>query len=226
MSISIAYRTSSTCSSARLLHPVPNQFIQLLQCQVAIDRIQSFFSEEEVPHATLQRRAEAIAKVTEDNDSEQGLKIVNGTFAWSSDKVSQSPGEGPSKPAGGFRLINIDITIPQDSVTVITGEVGCGKTALLIALLGEMRTLEGRVHTPRSHTLKDGLRNSVAYAAQTPWIESGVIKDIILFGTPYEKVRYETALRACCLDEDLLLFEDGDQTEIGEFPTFVLTLLS
>lgn len=31
-------------------------------------------------------------------------------------------------------------------MTMIVGQVGCGKSSLLLAILGEMQTLEGKVH--------------------------------------------------------------------------------
>lgn len=31
-------------------------------------------------------------------------------------------------------------------LTMIVGQVGCGKSSLLLAILGEMQTLEGKVH--------------------------------------------------------------------------------
>lgn len=33
---------------------------------------------------------------------------------------------------------------------------------------------------------------------------------------PYKENRYRATLTACALDKDLLIFEDGDLTEIGE----------
>lgn len=42
------------------------------------------------------------------------------------------------------------------------------------------------------------------------------IKDNIIFGEPYDDARYRQVIHACGLTTDLTLFEDGDQTEIGE----------
>jgi ABC-type multidrug transport system fused ATPase/permease subunit len=44
-----------------------------------------------------------------------------------------------------------------------------------------------------------GLRNSVAYAAQTPWLQQKSIKDNILFGEEYDEARYEATIEACAL---------------------------
>jgi ABC-type transport system involved in cytochrome bd biosynthesis fused ATPase/permease subunit len=59
------------------------------------------------------------------------------------------------------------------------------------------------------------LPTAKAYVAQTPWIENATIKNNILFGLPYDPVRYEKVIEACALTKDLAMFEDGDSTEVG-----------
>lgn len=38
------------------------------------------------------------------------------------------------------------VLISLGQLTMIVGQVGCGKSSLLLAILGEMQTLEGKVH--------------------------------------------------------------------------------
>ena len=45
---------------------------------------------------------------------------------------------------------------------------------------------------------------------------SETIKANIIFGEPYNAERYQDVITACGLETDLKLFDDGDQTEIGE----------
>lgn len=48
------------------------------------------------------------------------------------------------------------------------------------------------------------------------WIQNAKLKENILFG---EKVRYQIyddIIEACCLNKDLEILPEGDQTEIGE----------
>ena len=42
------------------------------------------------------------------------------------------------------------------------------------------------------------------------------IKDNIIFGETYDEERYRQVIRDCGLETDLTLFDDGDETEIGE----------
>lgn len=57
---------------------------------------------------------------------------------------------------------------------------------------------------------------SIAYVAQSAWIQSGTIRDNILFGRPMIKELYQKTLRACALDKDLESLPYRDMTEIGE----------
>lgn len=56
----------------------------------------------------------------------------------------------------------------------------------------------------------------VSYAAQESWCLSETIKANIIFGEPYDAERYQQVVSACGLEPDLKLFDDGDETEIGE----------
>ena len=57
---------------------------------------------------------------------------------------------------------------------------------------------------------------SIAYVSQTSWIQSGTIRDNILYGKPMDKAKYERAIKACALDKDINSFDHGDETEIGQ----------
>jgi ABC-type transport system involved in cytochrome bd biosynthesis fused ATPase/permease subunit len=101
-----------------------------------------------------------------------------------------------------FQLSDLNIHFPIGKLSVISGPTGSGKTALLIALLGEMELLEGKTSLPKFVTQVDPatrLRNSVAYCAQTPWLQQKSIRDNILFGEGLDEERYEATLEACAL---------------------------
>ena len=59
------------------------------------------------------------------------------------------------------------------------------------------------------------LSGTKAYVPQSPWIQSGKIKDAILFGKQMDTIRYNNVLDACALKKDLELFPYGDETGIG-----------
>ena len=149
------------------------------------------------------------------------IGFAGATLRWNSGKQSDpvvktalktpkttSPAESEEATAVGtpelavFNLNNLSIDFPIGKLTVITGPTGTGKTAILVALLGEMELLEGKSWLPKETTQVDAetrLRNSVAYAAQTPWLQQKSIKDNILFNEDYDEERYEATLDACAL---------------------------
>ena len=88
----------------------------------------------------------------------------------------------------------------------VIGKVGCGKSSLLTALIGEMCKQGGTVN----------LSGKIAFAPQQPWIQNASIRDNILFGLPYEETFYKEVISICCLKPDLEQLVSRDLTEIGE----------
>ncbi|RXN01930.1 ATP-binding cassette sub-family C member 8 [Acipenser ruthenus] len=121
--------------------------------------------------------------------------ITNGYFTW--------------MPDGSPTLSNIDIRIPYGQLTMIVGQVGCGKSSLLLAALGEMQKISGSVYWNRK-------RGSVAYASQKPWLLNATVVENIIFEMPFNKQRYKAVIDACSLQPDIDILPHGDQTQIGE----------
>uniref|UniRef100_A0A4W3JB18 ATP-binding cassette, sub-family C (CFTR/MRP), member 9 n=1 Tax=Callorhinchus milii TaxID=7868 RepID=A0A4W3JB18_CALMI len=141
---------------------------------------------------------------------------------------------------GLIGITDINIRIPTGELTMIVGQVGCGKSSLLLATLGEMQNISGKVYwrsyVPNCLTLFGSLlsgwkcvellffcynfttrnRNSVAYSAQKPWLLNATLEENITFGSPFIKQRYNAVIEACSLQPDIDLLPFGDQTEIGE----------
>jgi ABC-type multidrug transport system fused ATPase/permease subunit len=66
------------------------------------------------------------------------------------------------------------------------------------------------------YLLQVAVSGSVAYVSQTSWIQSGTVRDNILFGKPMNGEDYERAVKCCALDKDMDSFPHGDLTEIGQ----------
>ena len=90
----------------------------------------------------------------------------------------------------------------------MVGEVASGKSSLIQGLLGELQSSSETVVASCSHNL--------AFAGQTPFILSDTVRNNILFGAEFVEERYKRVIEACCLRPDLLQWQAGDQTEIGE----------
>ncbi|KAI0827335.1 multidrug resistance-associated ABC transporter [Trametes gibbosa] len=116
-----------------------------------------------------------------------------------------------------FELKDITVLFPEGELTVVTGPTASGKTALLMALLGELTTLSGHIVMSKNTSKVDahGLAQAISYAAQSPWLRHQSIKDNILFGYPWDEERYNAVVECCALGPDLEILEDGDATEIG-----------
>ncbi|XP_066602982.1 ATP-binding cassette sub-family C member 5-like isoform X3 [Prorops nasuta] len=105
-----------------------------------------------------------------------------------------------------FTLHDITFEGFKGKLTGICGHVGSGKSSLLLAALGQMRMLKGRL-------MRDG---TCAYVSQQAWIVNATFKENILFGEQFDATRYYQALTVCCLKEDINMLPAGDETEIGE----------
>lgn len=131
----------------------------------------------------------------------------------------------------GFLSPSLDLQVPKGALVAVVGPVGCGKSSLVSALLGEMEKLEGKVYVKVSGVGtpgKGGLANpqvtvrfsrgqgSVAYVPQQAWIQNCTLQENVLFGRALDPKRYQRTLEACALLADLEVLPGGDKTEIGE----------
>ncbi|CAG9993921.1 unnamed protein product [Clonostachys byssicola] len=103
-------------------------------------------------------------------------------------------------------LHDIHLKIPQGAFTIITGRVGCGKTSLLKAIVGEIVPDTGYISV---------LDHRVGYCDQTPWVQNTSIKANIVGQSPLDDKWFSQVVQCCALDEDLAAFPLGDQTFVG-----------
>ncbi|KAL7041242.1 hypothetical protein ACKWTF_000685 [Chironomus riparius] len=158
----------------------PMMIANMAQAWVSVKRINKFLNAEELDSSNVANEP-----------SENALSITNGTFTWGGETTT---------------LKNINLKVRKGNLTAIVGSVGCGKTSLVCALLGEMEKLSGDVNV-------DG---RIAYVSQQAWIQNATLQDNIIFGRPFKKEFYNQVIEACALGADLAMLPGGDQTEIGE----------
>lgn len=162
------------------LRELPTLITTLINASIAMSRIEDFMAEPDK------------GAIVCDSTNSTSIQLEACSFAW------------PGQLSPVLKDVNISIS---PGLTVVFGEVGAGKTALLQALLGELDKLNGIAHLPNE---------MVGYCAQTPWLQSMSIRDNILFSFPYDEQRYKRVLDACCLVPDLANFKHGDLSFIGE----------
>ncbi|XP_046820513.1 ATP-binding cassette sub-family C member 5-like isoform X7 [Vespa crabro] len=103
-------------------------------------------------------------------------------------------------------LTDITFGAPKGKLIGICGQVGSGKSSLLLAILGQLQIIKGQLS-------REG---SCAYVSQQAWIVNATLKENILFGEQFDAKRYYQALTVCSLKDDLNMLPGGDETEIGE----------
>ena len=108
-------------------------------------------------------------------------------------------------------LKDINFKIKKGEHIGIIGEVGSGKTCLLNSIINNLAILnkknsEGNIQ----------LSGKVSFVSQNSWILNDTIEQNILFFKPMDREKYNKIISICQLEPDLLIFPQGDQTEIGE----------
>ncbi|KAJ3018717.1 Multidrug resistance-associated protein 4 [Thoreauomyces humboldtii] len=189
--------------------PKAIQFIS--ESWISLQRIEAFLSLPEISltHAT----EEQLAFLDTLNDEFITVAIRDGNFAWESGITSletkpETTNITKSSSPPVALLKDINLTIRKGKVLGVCGSVGSGKSTLTNAILGEMFTMPGT---------RIGLRTrKVAYAAQSPWLVTGSIKDNITFGLPYDPDWFSEVIFATAMDRDVARFERGIETVIGE----------
>ena len=186
------------------LSVIPELTTDLIDAYISIERIERYLNSPEIAVNT--------------NDA-SNISFENASLAWPSDE---------KKEAGNERYVlrNLDISFPENELSVVSGKTGTGKSLLLAAILGEVDVLSGKINVPRAPVTRERrdhlatrdnwiIPSSIAFVAQIPWIENASIKDNILFGLPFDTERYNKVIEVCALRKDLDMLNDGENTEIG-----------
>jgi ABC-type multidrug transport system fused ATPase/permease subunit len=196
----------------------------ILRALVSLKRMDDFLDEDEVDDWVCSLKA---PQPTPEQMTDKKIGFEHATFRWNTgvnvnaeqaNKTSDADGGEDGTSIVAFELTDLNVIFPPGKLSVISGPTGAGKSAILSALLGEMDNLSGKSFLPKYPQAVDsatGLRNSVAYASQTPWLQNLSIRLNILFGEPLDEQRYQATVQACALQADFDALDDGDSTEIG-----------
>ncbi|KAF7325679.1 Multidrug resistance-associated ABC transporter protein [Mycena kentingensis (nom. inval.)] len=191
---------------------IPEAIIRIVQGFVSAGRITDYLNGPEVaPAPKLSEQTRRIA-------------FEAATIVW---PVQHKPARTSDPDLPKFALQDVSLEFPVGELSLVCGRFASGKTLLLLALLGEADVLAGNVMCPRSplntlasvakqvsdNWIVDGL---CAYVPQTAWLRNQSIRDNILFNLPFDENRYRKTIRACALEADLKILDDGDLTEVGE----------
>ena len=134
--------------------------------------------------------------VTEEKAGSHGLSkvilsIKESSFAWNA----------TSKPV----LNNVNISISRGEHVAIVGQVGCGKSLLLNAILGEAVQSQGSLAISTSE---------IAYCSQSPWLENLTGK-ITLSRHEHEDETWRKSVIWACALEDVEKLNEYEEGSIG-----------
>ncbi len=121
----------------------------------------------------------------------------------------------PALRSDNFVLKDIDIEVFDGELLCILGPTGSGKTFLLMAMLQEAVECLPSSPTKECIGYYHPILGSVSYAGQDQWIHSGTIRDNILFGSEFDKERYDRVVIESGLEFDLLKLRYGDLSLVG-----------
>ncbi|CAH9110233.1 unnamed protein product [Cuscuta europaea] len=169
------------------IRTIPDVIGVVIQAKVSFERIDKFLLAPELDNVNVRRKHSAHSPAS------YAICLRSAKLSWE---------ENPLKYT--LRNINMDVR-PGDKIA-ICGEVGSGKSTLLAAILGDVPCIKGNIE----------VYGRIAYVSQSAWIQTGSIRDNILFGSSLDSQRYQDTLEKCSLIKDLELLPYGDLTEIGE----------
>lgn len=150
-------------------------------------------------------------------------------------EITDNPGAETVPLTGDIKLENVSFTYPHTGIKAISnfnlhikpgqkvaviGKTGSGKSTLAQLLIRMYDPQEGRIlmndNNIRSLTLT-GLRDQISYVPQDVFLFSDTIANNIRFGDPTADIeKVQQAARQAYVEKDILSFNEGFETEIGE----------
>ncbi|RAL02582.1 P-loop containing nucleoside triphosphate hydrolase protein [Aspergillus ibericus CBS 121593] len=158
------------------------------------DRIQDFLSTEGKSHHT-------------DQSMMMGSSGIEMSLMANSQELVSMEGASFRLPTGSSNVLEaVNLKIRPSSLSVVTGPLGCGKSSLLKAILGELNTTQGRISIAPVR---------MAYCQQDPWIFNGTLQTNIIGESPMDEKWLKEVVHACNLEVDVARLPSGLDTVVG-----------
>nr|CAD7403869.1 unnamed protein product [Timema cristinae] len=145
--------------------PFVRAFAELAEASVSLTRIEDFMTQEEF----------SKAKQTQDfGPPPIGTAVlINKMVARWKDSSTDNT------------LKDICMRIKRGKLVAVIGPIGSGKSSLMEAMLGELSVTSGSCV----------VNGKISYACQEPWVFGSTIRQNIVFGSTFNKTRYDEVLR-------------------------------
>lgn len=168
------------------IYNLPELISMIAQTKVSVDRIQQFIRQE---HRGKQRM------YYKPKLHDVAIEIKAGEYAWQ-----------PNSNKPSIKIYK-GMNIMKGDKVAVCGSVGSGKSSFLCSILGEI---------PRITGVGINVFGSKAYVSQRAWIQTGTVRENVLFGKEMDKDFYEDVLEGCALNRDIELWKDRDMCVVGE----------
>ncbi|APJ03867.1 ATP-binding cassette domain-containing protein [Silvanigrella aquatica] len=142
-------------------------------------------------------------KADREEDFDENLDFISSSPSFSQEKIWFHKASFMSPK--GIRLYNVSYDHKPGTVVAIIGAPGSGKSSFLAACAHELRLISGDVKLPQNFEIMP----------QQISLFDGTIRENIILGHEFEGRRYIDTVRACYLEAELNLLEDGDETIIA-----------
>ena len=129
---------------------LPMVSIMVITLRVANDRIVKFLYSDELDLTRINHKREAKGPIA--------IEMAKADYEW--------------KEGGTTALSDFELKLSQGSMVAVVGPVGCGKSAMISGLMGELYTKDGMIN----------VNGNLAYVPQQAWIQNMTLKDNIIFG--------------------------------------------
>ncbi|KAG5604952.1 hypothetical protein H5410_026444 [Solanum commersonii] len=165
------------------IYNLPELISMVAQTKVSVDRIQDFMREEDQMKLTSYHTPDT---------SEVVIELEPGEYAWDTNESKKSTIKITEK-----------IRIMKGWKVAICGSVGSGKSSLICSIMGEIPRISGS-------GIK--LSGSKAFVPQSAWIQTGTVRDNVLFGKEMHKAHYDGVVDQCALKRDIeiAVYSDSD----------------
>ncbi|RYR31821.1 hypothetical protein Ahy_B01g056746 [Arachis hypogaea] len=171
------------------IYNLPELISMIAQTKVSLDRIQELINEEDQNQFMNKHTSKDSSIVIEIKPSEYARETSDGTNKKPTIQITEN------------------LKIKKGQKVAVCGSVGSGKSSLLCCMLGEIPLV--------SETLIK-VYGTRSYVPQSPWIQSGTIRENILFGKEMNKDFYENVLAGCALHHHINMWGDGDLNLVEE----------